>query len=184
MRIVIDGSRGQAAHVRLGSVAIRFDFSFRHLSVIYCFPVFFATPPPGETIEIIALFAGQWRSLAVRRVSLCVRRSDAAETLYPSRVHGLRTIILAGRAGASFTSEAIRWTVREGVGLYLMCLSGEAFSIIGETTETDHRRAALAYTPASIQGCQRSAQAVGRGPQNCRREVADAWIASGRLVDA
>ena len=48
---------------------------------------------------------------------------------------------LAGRGG-SITDEAIRWIAREGVALYLMCLSGEAFTVIGETMETDHRRRA------------------------------------------
>lgn len=63
-------------------------------------------------------------ALQVRRGSLCVRSADASEALYPPRVHGIRTIILAGRGG-SITDEAIRWTAREGAALYLMCLSGE-----------------------------------------------------------
>jgi CRISPR/Cas system-associated endonuclease Cas1 len=83
-------------------------------------------------------------ALQVRRVSLCVRNADASEALYPPRVHGLRTIILAGRGG-SFTDEAIRWTAREGVALYLMCLNGEAFAVIGEAMEGDHRRRGLAF---------------------------------------
>lgn len=39
--------------------------------------------------------------------------------LYPARVHGLKSIIMAGH-GASITSEALRWCAREGVPLYLM----------------------------------------------------------------
>lgn len=82
-------------------------------------------------------------ALQIRRGSLCVRGSDGTETLYPARMHGLHTIIMAGRGG-SITDEAIRWTVRESVAIYLMCRSGEAFAIIGEAVETDHRRSALA----------------------------------------
>jgi CRISPR/Cas system-associated endonuclease Cas1 len=90
-------------------------------------------------------------ALQVRRGSLCVRDSDGTETLYPARVHGIRTIILAGH-GPSFTGEAIRWAAREGVVFYLMNLSGEAFTFISEAAETDHRRLALAYTPETVAG--------------------------------
>ncbi len=82
-------------------------------------------------------------ALQVRRASLCVRDATGEETLHAPRVHGFRTIILAGR-GCSFTDEAIRWTCRENVTLYLMCKSGEAFAVIGEAVGVDHRRAALA----------------------------------------
>jgi CRISPR-associated protein Cas1 len=81
-------------------------------------------------------------ALQVRRGSLCVRDTEGTETLYPARVHGLRSIIMAGRGG-SLTDEAIRWAGREGVALYLMCLHGEGFAVIGEAMETDHRRSAL-----------------------------------------
>jgi hypothetical protein len=98
-------------------------------------------------------------ALQVRRSSLCVRapdarlceRCEATETLYPARVHGLRTIILAGRGG-SITDEAIRWVAREGVSLYLMCLSGEAFAIIAEAVETNHRRRGLGSSPETVPG--------------------------------
>ena len=83
-------------------------------------------------------------ALQVRRGSLRVRIGFGfAETSYPPRVHGIRTIILAGQ-GVSITGEAIRWTAREGVELYLMGMSGEAFAIIGEAVGSDHRRSALA----------------------------------------
>ena len=91
----------------------------------------------------LLLLAENGAALQVRRGSLCVRGADRTETLYPARVHGLRVIIMAGRGG-SLTDEAIRWAAREGVALYLMCRSGEAFSVVGETMETDHRRLALA----------------------------------------
>jgi CRISPR/Cas system-associated endonuclease Cas1 len=82
-------------------------------------------------------------ALQVRRGSLCVRAADGTETLYAARVHGVRVIILAGRGG-SITDEAIRWAGREGVALYLMCLNGEAFAVLGEAIEADHRRRGLA----------------------------------------
>ncbi|MGA9214241.1 MAG: CRISPR-associated endonuclease Cas1 [Methylocella sp.] len=81
-------------------------------------------------------------ALQVRKGCLCVRDSDGAESLHPARVHGLRTIIMAGRGG-SFTDEAIRWVAREGVALFLMCRSGECFAAIGEAANGNHRRRAL-----------------------------------------
>jgi CRISPR/Cas system-associated endonuclease Cas1 len=83
-------------------------------------------------------------ALQVRRGALRVRIGfGSTETFYPPRVHGFRTIILAGQ-GVSITGEAIRWTAREGVALYLMGMSGEAFAVIGEAASSDHRRSALA----------------------------------------
>jgi hypothetical protein len=116
--------------------------------LVYCFSVSLAT-----TLKSLLFLPENGTALQVRRGSLCVRNQDATTTLYPPRVHGLRTIILAGH-GVSLTSEAIRWASREGAALYLMNLSGEAFAVIGETVETDHRRLALASTPTAIRGCR------------------------------
>jgi CRISPR/Cas system-associated endonuclease Cas1 len=56
-------------------------------------------------------------ALQARRGSLCIRERDGTETLHAARVHGLRTILIAGH-GASVTSEAMRWCAREAVALY------------------------------------------------------------------
>jgi CRISPR/Cas system-associated endonuclease Cas1 len=64
-------------------------------------------------------------ALQNRRGSLCIRERDGVEMLYPARVHGLKTIILAGH-GVSITSEALRWCSREGVPLFIMERSGES----------------------------------------------------------
>jgi CRISPR-associated protein Cas1 len=51
---------------------------------------------------------------------------------------------LAGH-GASITAEALRWTAREEVTLYLMNLAGECLSVLGESVDIDHRRKALSH---------------------------------------
>jgi CRISPR/Cas system-associated endonuclease Cas1 len=85
--------------------------------------------------------------IAARATSASVtdlgRPSDGTETQCPARVHGLRTIILAGH-GASITSEAVRWLAREQVACYLMERSGEAFAVLASAVEIDGRRRALA----------------------------------------
>jgi hypothetical protein len=72
---------------------------------------------PVSEMKSLLFLPDNGTALQVRRGSLCVRGSNVAETLYPSRVHGIRTIILAGH-GPFITGEAIRWTAREGVALY------------------------------------------------------------------
>jgi CRISPR-associated endonuclease Cas1 len=72
-----------------------------------------------------------------------VRQADGTEALYPPRLHGLRTIILAGY-GASITSEAIRWAAREQVAIYLAERSGEGFALLTSSPQIDGRRKALA----------------------------------------
>jgi CRISPR/Cas system-associated endonuclease Cas1 len=80
-------------------------------------------------------------ALQNRRGSLCVRERDGIEMLYPARVHGLKTIIIAGH-GASITSEALRWCARECVPLYVMERFGECLAFITEAAECDCRRSA------------------------------------------
>jgi CRISPR-associated protein Cas1 len=81
-------------------------------------------------------------ALQTRRGSLCIRERGGEETLHPARVHGLKTILLAGH-GASITSEAMRWCTRETVALYLMERSGECLALLADSHECDARRSAL-----------------------------------------
>jgi CRISPR-associated protein Cas1 len=81
-------------------------------------------------------------ALQMRKGSLCIRESDGTETLYPARIHRLKTILLAGH-GASITTEAMRWCAREAVALYLMERSGECLTLLMDATECDARRSAL-----------------------------------------
>ena len=60
------------------------------------------------------LFIDAGCALQSRRGSLCIRDvRSGSETLYPARVHGIRTIVLAGY-GSNVTSEAAHGVVRLG----------------------------------------------------------------------
>jgi CRISPR-associated protein Cas1 len=82
-------------------------------------------------------------ALQNRKGSLCVHNREGVETHYPARIHGLKTIVLAG-LGSSITSEALRWCAREGVALYVMERSGEFMALLTEATEGHSTRATLA----------------------------------------
>ena len=89
------------------------------------------------------LFIDAGCALQSRRGSLCIRDvRSGSETLYPARVHGIRTIVLAGY-DSNVTSEAMRWCSREAVALYLMERSGECLALLADATECDARRTAL-----------------------------------------
>jgi CRISP-associated protein Cas1 len=81
-------------------------------------------------------------ALQLRRMSLCIREREGENALYPARVHGLKTIVLAGH-GASVTSEALRWCSRENVALYVMERSGECLTLLAAAGECDARRSAI-----------------------------------------
>ena len=81
-------------------------------------------------------------ALQMRRGALAARGADGAVRLFEPRVHGLRTILLAGH-GASISSEAIRWCAREGVSLYVAERNGECMALFANATFADGRRKAL-----------------------------------------
>ena len=81
-------------------------------------------------------------ALQMRRGALAARGADGAARLFEPRVHGLRTILLAGH-GASISSEAIRWCAREGVSLYVAERNGECMALFANATFADGRRKAL-----------------------------------------
>ena len=81
-------------------------------------------------------------ALQSRRGALCARQADGDEALYQPRVHGLRSIIIAGR-GASIRSVAIYWCKREGVSLYVLDRAGACIAVLTDAPECDGRRRAL-----------------------------------------
>jgi CRISP-associated protein Cas1 len=95
------------------------------------------------TLKSLLFLPTNGTALQVRKGSLCVRTADSVEALYPARIHGYRTIILAGRGG-SITDEAIRWAARENVALWIMCRAGECHAVIAEAPGMDNRRQPLA----------------------------------------
>lgn len=125
--------------------------------------------PPFVVIETPGV------ALQVRAGSLCVRRPDKSETLFPPRQHGLQSVMLATK-GVSVTTDAIRWLLAEGVML-TFAERGEASALFATSPETQ-----LSITHLKMRSAQFAALADPRKVTSVAREIVSAKFRASRVA--